>query len=289
MSFDLTQSEMGIRILHEDAKLIEKKPHPTEQRAWTGVVEVKGDELDSRFGISRIALGTKSCLAQLGVFLAIGHRGKTKNPDVEINKERILARVKGSHYSRYPVSVELNDPVGRFFNKIGAPLNSAQVKDLMRQQRDLHAQIYEYEEDAVDEDGGVILTTRPMTYPLDTKTKRQSPYKVTSRSHLDGLLRAVPVDVSTEIAQGDFVVTDTPHLRMPNGFAGLLHVDQLGDMAMPAHLNSPLVDPGYQGNLRLELFQPHPHPIELGQVFVRLYIFRAADITAKKGQQELGF
>lgn len=287
MSFDLTQPEAGIRILDEDAILIEKKPHLTEQRAWSGIIEVKGEDLEKRFGTSRIALGTKSCLAQLGVFVSIQHKGKTKTPDVEVNKDGIIARIKGSHYSRYPVSVEEGAPIGRFFNKVGSPLNLAQVKDLMRIQKDLGKQIYEEEEGAVDEDGGVILTARNLLFPLNPSTKETPPYKVTSRKHLDGLLHSMPVDGSREIEQGEFVVTDTPKLMIPKNYAGLLWVDQVGDMAMPAHLNSPIVDPGYEGNLRLELYQPHPHPVELRQVFVRLYVFRALQVYSQAGQREM--
>jgi hypothetical protein len=287
MSFDLNQPEIGIRILDEDAILIEKKPHLTEQRAWSGTVEVKGENLDKRFGISRIALGTKSCLAQLGVFVSIQHKGKTKTPDVEVNKSSIVARIKGSHYSRYPVSVEEGSPIGRFFNKVGAHLNLAQVKDLMRTQRDLGKQLYEEEEGAVDEDGGVILTARNTLYPLNPSTQEKPPYKVTSRRHLDALLHSTPVDGSREIEQGEFIVTDTPKLLIPKNYAGLLWVDQVGDMAMPAHLNSPLVDPGYEGNLRLELWQGRPPPGGGRQIFVRLYIFGALQVYSQEGQREM--
>jgi len=287
MSFDLTQPEVGIRILDEDAILIEKKPHLTEQRAWSGTIEVEGEDLDRRFGISRIALGTKSCLAQLGVFVSIQHKGKTKTPDVEVRKDKIVARIKGSHYSRYPVSVEEGYPIGRFFNKIGTPLNAAQVKDLMRAQRDLGKQIYEEEEGSVDEDGGIILRARNLVYPLNPSTEQKPPYKVTSRKHLDALLHQISVDGSREIEQGEFIVTDTPKLMIPHRYAGLLWVDQMGDMAMPAHLNSPIVDPGYEGNLRLELYQPHPYPVELRQVFVRLYLFGALQVHSQTGQREM--
>jgi len=249
-------------------------------RAWDGIVEITGEDLKKRFGISDIAFGTKSCLAQLGIFASLKHKGKTARPDVEITKDKLIARIQAGNYSGYDILVEEGDPVGRFFRKEGSHLSKHAVKGEIERFEDRGKKMYEYQHNAVAEDGAIILTARNSRYILDPDTTKTPPYKVTSRTHLPELQCAQKLPKNYEITQGEFLVTDTPHLEIPKGLAGVLMVDQIGDMALPAHLNSPIVDPGYAGNLRLELFQPHPYPRRLSEVFVRLYIFRAEVIQA---------
>lgn len=280
MSLNIAAREKGVIILRDDAILTEKNPHKTELRAWDGVVEIEGDDLHQRFGRTDIAFGTKSCLAQLGIFAAVKHRGKTAYPDIEVTKKGLVAKIQAGNYSDYPVQVEEGDPVGRFFRMEGSHLSKHDVEQEIERFRDEGKRIFVYQDKSLAPDGSIVLNARSKRFVLNPDTEAEHPYKVTSRRHLPALQKEEKLSKSYEMKQGEFLVTDTPHLEIPDGLAGLLLVDQLGDMAAPAHLNSPIVDPGYSGNLRLELFQPHPYPKKLEDVFVRLYIFRARVIDA---------
>ncbi|MBU0766419.1 hypothetical protein KKF55_01365 [Patescibacteria group bacterium] len=289
MTLEATSTDKcEMRILDNDAHLVWTEPHKTGNRAWDGEIEVKGDDLQELFGddIHSIGFGTKSCLAQLGVFLSIKHRGKTREQDIDVTKHKITARVKGSTYSHYDIELLEGDKVGRFFHQVGNAIPKPQVEKIMAKTKAQGKLLYTGDTESIGNDGEIILLPRQYTYKVNPNNERAVPYRVQSRRDLEKLekeneqfVMQVNQDEQFEIQQGNFIVTDTDRIQMPYDYAGLLVVDQIGDMAMPTHLNSPIVDPGYgqkegDGNLRLELYQPHPYPELLREVFVRMYIFR---------------
>jgi hypothetical protein len=219
-------------------------------------------------------------------------------PDVEVTDKGIYAKIRGSQYSDYSVDLKEGMEFGRFFNVVGSPLSRHHLLGLMAEKADTPEPVYQVDDgtlsDIVAEDGGLTLTARPLAFRVRTDLDSAQRYMVQSRKHLKELFYMEKLDPNHEIKQGEFLVTDTPRLIMPSGFSGLLKVDQMGDMAQPAHLNSPIVDSPFghdvgdefSGHLRLELYQPHPHPVPLREVYVRLYFYREKIITVLAPDQD---
>lgn len=287
-----TLRECGtLRVTETDALLDDFKINPRNAKAFTGNVIWKGEDLKKRFSHDgrRINLGTKSCLAQLGIFGSIMKKGKTYHPDVEITDDRIVAKVMINQYSDYPMDLWEGMEFGRFYNVLGNHLTRKDLLEVLSEYRDMGKPVYEPGEDLeveelVDEEGGLTLSTLPRAFRVDPTLEVKQRFRVSSRKDLTELFREEQLTDHYEMKQGEFLVTDTPRIRMPKGYSGLLKVDQHGDMTRPAHLNSPIVDSPfgngdrekepYTGHLRLELYHAHPNPVPLQEVFVRLYFYR---------------
>lgn len=304
-----------LRVTESDAKLVELKRSPTNSRAFFARVEWEGDDLKKRFAeeIYTVGFGMKSVLAQGGVFGAIAKRGKTMEPDIAITDSKISASLLGSQYSSYPVEIWEKMEFGRFYNPAGAPFRRADILQLNAEQSNLGEPIYAPPSggfsDYVDEEGSLTLTTRNLAFRVrddydlrDPENKIRDPeeksdrrivdatgrIRLNSRKHLKHLFESIDVGKKKTIEQGEFIVVDTHPLVMPPQISGLLMVDEFGMRIQPTHLNSPIVDSPFghdkkdefNGHLRLELYQPHPHGLRLEDVYVRLRFFREKVISA---------
>jgi hypothetical protein len=207
---------------------------------------------------------------------------------------------------------------GRFYNQVGAPFSKDNILHLHSEQADLGKPIYAPPggrfADYVDGEGSLTLTTRNLAFRVRDDYDLNHPenrildkaeksdrrivdatgrLRLSSRKHLKHLFESVDLGNNKVIEQGEFIVVDTHPLVMPPHISGLLMVDEYGMRIQPTHLNSPIVDSPFghdasdefNGHLRLELYQPHPHGVKLKDVYVRLRFFREKVISAIAPEQ----
>jgi len=170
-------------------------------------------------------------------------------------------------------------------------MTKAEVERMIAERASSKEPVYPYEpgdvKDVVDSKGGLILAPQRRAFRIRPDLDISERILAGSRSKLAELLEEEKIDDDYEIQQGEFIVVDTPKLIMPAGTAALLKINDFDNMSQPGHLNSPIVDSkfghstdGYNGHLRLELYQPHPHAVKIDRINVRLFFFRENIIDA---------
>jgi len=209
---------------------------------------------------------TRSCYAQVGADIK-PEIGRLSNEDIEriIKGEEIICPAVAINHSRR--AIELKDGVSRFFwvdaNKhlIGDKLVEVVRKMKIDGQEGKDWFIGEAGDEGVELSGGAIKKETPITLALRIQDKKlwipfpatEQPIRVSSKKDLPKYLESVPAGLVP-----DFMICETVPVALPKDLVGVINIgihDEGG-----VHSGSPLIDPGFEGPIRLEIIKPGKHP-----------------------------
>lgn len=220
---------------------------------------------------------TRSCYAQVGADIK-PEIGKLRDEDIERIKrgEEIDCPAIAINHSRR--AIELKDSVLRFFwvdaNKhlIGDRLVEAVRKMKIDGQEGKDWFLGEVGDEGFELFGGAMKKETPITLALRIKDKKlwipfpvtDQPVRVNSKKDLPKYLEPVPSNLTP-----DFMICETVPVSLPRDLVGVINLgihDEGG-----VHSGSPLIDPGFEGPIRLEIIKPNKHPD-----FVELLMYERA-------------
>ncbi len=273
----------GMTILDKDAVITRMEMHPSGHNAWEGDVEttVEDDidltqEFQTPSCMANYCFGTRSSLAQLGIFAKLKNDSRTKEPMIEINPESIRATVRVGSYKSLNVDVKVGKQFGRFFNIHGSRLARDEVLQLLEQTKHEGKPLFDGDDQMVSPQGGIVLSADNIELAVDPETEHPQPYNLDGgRPDLEGLLVPREVDPKRLVERDDFIVTQSKEaVRIPDGYAGILECDQYGGTSPLVHLNSPIVDERFNDKLILEMHHTNAFPILWREITAEMFIYK---------------
>lgn len=224
-----------------------------------------------------LRVSTRSCYAQVGADIK-PEIGRLKDGDIErIIKggEANCPAVAINHSRR---AIELKDGVLRFFwvdakkHLIGDKLVEAVKKIKIDGEREKDWFLGEAGNKGVELFGGAMKKETPITLALRIQDRKlwipfptsEQPVRVNSKKDLPKYLEPVPTGLVP-----DFMICETVPISLPNDLVAVINLGIHDEGGM--HSSSLLVDPGFEGPIRLEIIKPGGHPD-----FVELLMYEKA-------------
>ena len=208
----------------------------------------------------------RSCLAQVGLETWLNQAAVDENLARSLETQEVILPFTACNFGQRPLEILTGDRIMRFFyvnpkNR----LSGSALEDVVEQKQIEIAGKQGKDWVFVDEEGESLearhgQTTVAIRFQLTDERlyipSSDQSLRVTSKEELNNLLQPIPRGKKLF-----FRVGQTLPIRLGD-IKGMLNLGTHGDGGR--HLQSPLVDPGYKGPLRTELFGPnHPDWVEM--------------------------
>ena len=220
-------------IVTKDAKIVEILDGPLTHLIVETEMSDKSSKLPCGWGIS-----TRSKLAQVGMDIM-----GVQNHPVSIHDNKISRYTAVWNYNNLDFTFRKDDAVCRFFNTIFSRIILEDKVEI-----DPILQNNDYE---VNDFGVIELKPQPHKFHL-----KQKPRNIDEIIDVRNMFEKQKVD-ELVFEPYEFAIVETSPVKIPKYCYGLLNSMSSGPR-VPCHIGSPLIDPGFEGTIRLEFYNNSP-------------------------------